>query len=1536
MFFAFFFTIFQGIQAAEPASTTIPLSVKIDQMEHSNTIQCTNIKQCQTGKEIDPICGKSCRASSSDYFQYKFKGVQFQVYGTKNLNYGSIKISLSGIELATVQINDGNQAHTLLYTSDVLEYGEHTIKVTGTGNFEIHKFAYWPSVNSKRLNATDMGESGNWRHRTDEIGGIKAWTNTDSSLAYTMPCTKIWIYGTKALNYGVLQVDFNNRQKKIDTSSDKAIDGVLLYESDNFIPKPYTVEISNPNEKEIMFYTIYYEHADIPTQTPNPDITPDTRPKTQDDFIDKEYYNTIPKGFPDLTEGGDTVIQKITGCKFHNIVTNSHFYAANARVDRKIEFADNVFEYTDDVVNPTIFFVGPQFPQKYDEFKIERCTFTKFRYLKLHDQGLIFTFNFPNNVYFESCTFNNNGKTKAHFLIKLNGEKSKLNFQNCIFNYDDPDVGSRIAKSFTSDVTINNCKFNKPPRDMVSLTPDLVHSDGTFRFTNNVVEGNTKQFMMIRQLRIKPVVEHNIFQNINMESGYLISIINRLSEIELFNNTFSHITNRAKSYCGGISAWFQNERNNKIHVKFTQCYFYDITNNKANEFSHGGAFQYGHSTSISETTITLDGCEFKRNSSPNGNGGALSFSINYNLAIKNCVFEDNVANNGGAIHFWSEIKKPSDNSEAPEFSGPIKIDTISITNCRFIGNKGGSYGEVIYVQEDYSLFNAKIEILDCNFKDNGQGNRLIYTNIGNFDFNNNIVEFTDLTKSSGILEIKGNFNVATISDSQFTNCWYNQANNINFEAESETSTISISKCQFHNCKSSGYDIGNLNAALEVDSCTFSHDGNEEKFSCGAITCNTKGAFTVKNSNFIKTYAIGAISFTQISSNNNDVPVLIDNCMFDNCMGENTRCINLFLLTTDFKFQNTLIQNMKETDNSGYVLGINGNFILETLSFNNITFQNNRCNSEYGGGSGIWLPDIKNLEFTNCHWINNFALKSPKPRDKTPAEATDVDYYSGDGGAVQYGFSDAIFDCNMYFNKCEFKGNQAVRHGGALALQTVGEVTITECTFTGNTANYQSGISEYSSKLLADDYYNNYYSKKTRGRGGAIYINPAFNNVNKGTGKPNFDKTKYMKSVTITGCQITENSAFDGYAMYIQGDDPGTKFEITGNSFTDNYDPENKDDLSNKAVILSEISSLQIPQGNTFKYTDLSTEPTNMTYGDPSDTEDDSPDTFEIINITTMGRHEYIVKDNSKQIISIVISHFSNINSGQKDGGALYIVNAGLACQDIEFTNCSTEGRGGAIFAHNSYETSNYVSIIRNNINQCEGSIGGGAFVYSSNKNNRVTIRACNFIENTATKEDKNSGAYGGGGLFIAAKNGIVKGNYFEDNRGPGGSLQYYNKYNDESMKILSEDKQGKFIISECKFVQRISSSTSLFYSRGKGGILVELSDCSFEGDLEEGQHFIGGETLSNDSPKMIVKNCKFSESASKAITLESDFLSIDMKGQVFASQDKNIQEKARRSSRPALIVVVSTATITLIAIIGFLLFTRKVNAEGIDDNEMSL
>lgn len=142
--------------------------------------------------------------------------------------------------------------------------------------------------------------------------------------------------------------------------------------------------------------------------------------------------------------------------------------------------------------------------------------------------------------------------------------------------------------------------------------------------------------------------------------------------------------------------------------------------------------------------------------------------------------------------------------------------------------------------------------------------------------------------------------------------------------------------------------------------------------------------------------------------------------------------------------------------------------------------------------------------------------------------------------------------------CEFKRNKAKRHGGALSIRTGKSVLIRDCEFESNVANNENN----SSELL----FTNHYDWKNKGFGGAIYLNPTFRTD---------DGNDYaMKNVTITNCIFRMNRAYQGYAIYIEGENCETTFSINDNNqFIDNYQSENSP--CGGGIIASEITTIDI-------------------------------------------------------------------------------------------------------------------------------------------------------------------------------------------------------------------------------------------------------------------------------------------------------------------------------------------------------------------------
>jgi len=156
---------------------------------------------------------------------------------------------------------------------------------------------------------------------------------------------------------------------------------------------------------------------------------------------------------------------------------------------------------------------------------------------------------------------------------------------------------------------------------------------------------------------------------------------------------------------------------------------------------------------------------------------------------------------------------------------------------------------------------------------------------------------------------------------------------------------------------------------------------------------------------------------------------------------------------------------------------------------NCIFRNNRC---LGGGAGLFAAQIRGEELVveNCQFNNNEAA-------------------FGGGAHVQNSFAS--------FNNCQFTNNRATLVGGGMRLVYTEtgagnqSVSVTNCDFQGNSTGLTGGAIEYSSVSNAVD-----------------------------------------NSVTISNCQVTENSSANGGGFwYFSGGASGGNITIEACEFINN-------------------------------------------------------------------------------------------------------------------------------------------------------------------------------------------------------------------------------------------------------------------------------------------------------------------------------------------------------------------------------------------------
>lgn len=122
---------------------------------------------------------------------------------------------------------------------------------------------------------------------------------------------------------------------------------------------------------------------------------------------------------------------------------------------------------------------------------------------------------------------------------------------------------------------------------------------------------------------------------------------------------------------------------------------------------------------------------------------------------------------------------------------------------------------------------------------------------------------------------------------------------------------------------------------------------------------------------------------------------------------------------------------------------------------------------------------------------------------------------------------------------------------------------------------------------------------------------------------------------------------------------------------------------------------------------------------------------------------------------------------------------------------------------------------------------------------------------------------------------------------------------------------------------------AVFYVRGKRRNLVDLSDCNFKGYLAKDSYCIDGITISDDSPKMFVKNCLLLNDNSMSLLSSSDAFTTNQIDNAFDF----IKSRHRNDLKKKATIVIAISTITSAILMGviFLIVIKKKSNYQTDD-----
>ncbi|EAL67724.1 polymorphic membrane protein repeat-containing protein [Dictyostelium discoideum AX4] len=333
----------------------------------------------------------------------------------------------------------------------------------------------------------------------------------------------------------------------------------------------------------------------------------------------------------------------------------------------------------------------------------------------------------PSSIYdtsivsFTGITFQNGNKPYGPVLFNNGTSNIQLEINNCVFNNNNATIG---GGSIAIDSTDGESDY-PPANSVINISKTTFNNSTSSKISGGV--------LYAFDLNVVITIDQCSFSNIrNSASGGIIYMRNGL--LTMTNSKLDSIASNAAFFLaseflttpqfkftnvnftnalGGIGFAFTNY--------FTKTYFLNC--NFVNNLNTAPIF------GLNSGLITVDSCLFANNNnqkSPGSSGGAISLTATECL-VKNSIFTNNFAQNGGAININSSnyafLDTPTTiigsqfiNNTAAVSGGAIDIysSSITINSTSFIGNyaKQDDHGPSVYCT------NSKINLSSTTFKIN--------------------------------------------------------------------------------------------------------------------------------------------------------------------------------------------------------------------------------------------------------------------------------------------------------------------------------------------------------------------------------------------------------------------------------------------------------------------------------------------------------------------------------------------------------------------------------------------------------------------------------------------------------------------------------------------------------------------------------------------------------------------------------------------------------------------------------------------------
>ena len=535
------------------------------------------------------------------------------------------------------------------------------------------------------------------------------------------------------------------------------------------------------------------------------------------------------------------------------------------------------------------------------------------------------------------------------------------------------------------------------------------------------------------------------------------------------------------------------------------------------------------------------------------------------------------------------------------------------------------------------------------------------------------------------------------------------------------------------------------ATLNAQNCKFNQ--NTAVYRGGAIY--SEGTVDVKDSIFKYndiTHRTQNLDYGGAGIANIDGTLTVDNCEFsDNVKnyvirGTDGKTGDLLdgaaiLTTGDTKITNSDFFNNSACYGGAFTAIPITSRKTATITIDNCNFTDNLA---YNGAAMYigWNADY-DYTISNSWFENNLAMGIGSTGYTAAGGAILSVYNSGSGSITKSTFKD---------NKVKDSTSTA---GGAIKIEDTSSVTIEECVFDGNTADYIGGAVEVASgghgaSTVSIDKSN--FTNNAAGYGGAVFS----------------DSTT---TLTISNSLFEDNTATSGAnSIYNMGD-----MTLTDNEFAADQD------VFSTEIVSGTFTDLQDKINNAQGALDLAYDYAFVEGYDAA-----YANGVVIANPITINGNGYTISgSNAARIFNVTsgtltLTDLTITNGAASEGAAVYI-NSGakLDATDVTFSNNVALDNGGAIYTDGGEINLEKCVLDANDVTNLETSASqnmGGAAIYA--KNAQVTLVNTNVTNNGRNELDRSNGDLINAVINLINSDATITGGLFENNTGIYGGAIY--------------------------------------------------------------------------------------------------------------------------------------------------------------------